>query len=72
MKFDRLPPSQNLGKLKISDERFFVYIVKLIERIAKEGNPQALSVACATLGYKSEELKAATCRRRVTNITWAI
>ena len=49
----------SLGKLKISDERFFNEIVNLRERIAKDGNTQDLSKiawACATVGYKSEEL----------------
>jgi len=51
--------THSLGKLKILDELFFNEIEKLCKRIAKEGEPQALSNivwACATVGRKSVEL----------------
>jgi len=77
--------THSLGKLKISDERFFNEIVKLSKRIAKEGNTQELSNivwACATVGRKSAELLEAVVGeyeriaktgkvQELSNITWA-
>ena len=51
--------THSLGKLKIFDEGFFNEIVRLRERIAKEGEPQTLSNivwAFATVGCESAEL----------------
>jgi len=77
--------THSLGKLKISDQIFFNEIVRLRERIAEEGEPQALSNivwACATVGHESAELFEAVAGQHkliagtgdvqhLSNITWA-
>jgi len=77
--------THSLGKLNIFDERFFNEIGRRRERIAKEGEPQHLSMivwACATIGWKSVELLEAVAGeyeriaengnvQELSNITWA-
>ena len=48
--------THSLGKLKISDERFFNEIVKLRKRIAKHSALSKIVWALATVGCELEEL----------------